>query len=303
MAPVLLDGKLVAARVEERVKRQVDELLAETGTSPGLAVVMVGDDPASKVYVNSKNKKASKLGIRSQVVELPHNVAKGVLIEEIQKLNTDPEVDAVLVQLPLPQGFDTWEILDYLVPEKDVDRFHPVSLGMVMLNRTNIFPCTPAGVLEILDHYHIDVTGMDVVVVGRSFIVGKPLAAMLTNRNATVTLCHTRTKNLTDVVKGADMVVAAAGKPGVIKASMVKAGTILIDVGTNYLDQEKDVLTYGSEFHLRRFNKKGYAIVGDIDYRAYEISSFYTPVPGGVGIMTVAMLMENSVKLFNARRG
>jgi methylenetetrahydrofolate dehydrogenase (NADP+)/methenyltetrahydrofolate cyclohydrolase len=302
MAPILLDGKLVAARVEERVKDQVDGLLKDTGASPGLAVVMVGDDPASRVYVNAKNKKATKLGIRSQVVELPSDVAKSVLIEAIQKLNGDPLVDAVLVQLPLPPGFDTWEILDYLVPEKDVDRFHPVSLGMVMLNRTNIFPCTPAGVLEILDYYHIDVTGMNVVVVGRSFIVGKPLAAMLTNRHATVTLCHTRTRNLSEAVKNADMVVAAAGKPGVIKASMVKEGSILIDVGTNYIDQEEDVLQYGNERHQKRYYKKGYAIVGDIDFRAYEKSSYYTPVPGGVGIMTVAMLMENSVKLFRARR-
>ena len=303
MAPVLLDGKLVAAQVEERVKIQVDTLLETTGTRPGLAVVMVGDDPASKVYVNSKNKKAAKLGIRSRVVELPHDVAKNILIKEIQALNTDPEVDAVLVQLPLPEGFETWEILDHLVPEKDVDRFHPVSLGMIMLNRTDIFPCTPAGVLEILDHYKIDVSGMNVVVVGRSFIVGKPLAAMLTNRHATITLCHTRTKNLADIVYRADMVVAAAGRPGIIEASMVKEGAILIDVGTNYLDREEDLLKYGNESHQKRFYKKGYAIVGDIDHRTWEKSSFYTPVPGGVGIMTVAMLMENSLKLFKARRG
>jgi len=303
MTPVLLDGKLVAARVEARVKNQVDNIMETTGDGPGLAVVMVGDDPASKIYVNSKNKKAAKLGIKSHVVELPNDVAKDILIKKIQNLNNDPVVDAVLVQLPLPQNFETWEILDYLVPEKDVDRFHPVSLGMVMLNRTDIFPCTPAGVLEILDHYQIDVTGMNITVVGRSFIVGKPLAAMLTNRHATVTICHTRTKDMADIILRSDMVVAAAGKPGVIDASMIKKGAILIDVGTNYLDREEDILRFGNESHKKRFDKKGYAIVGDIDYRAWEKSSFYTPVPGGVGIMTVAMLMENSLKLFKARRG
>ncbi|MCK5055175.1 MAG: bifunctional 5,10-methylene-tetrahydrofolate dehydrogenase/5,10-methylene-tetrahydrofolate cyclohydrolase, partial [Candidatus Aminicenantes bacterium] len=191
-----LDGKEVSAKIQEEIKKEIEDLKRKTGKVPGLTVVRVGEDPASKIYVRSKDKMAAKLGVHSQVIEFAEDISREKLIRTIRELNEDDNVDAVLVQTPLPEKFDTWEVLDTLSPDKDADRFHPLNLGMVLLNRTNIFPCTPAGILEILDYYRIDVTGMDAVVIGRSFIVGKPAAGMLTNRNATVTICHSRTKDL-----------------------------------------------------------------------------------------------------------
>ncbi len=297
-----LDGKEVSAKIQEEIKKEIEDLKRKTGKVPGLTVVRVGEDPASKIYVRSKDKMAAKLGVHSQVIEFAEDISREKLIRTIRELNEDDNVDAVLVQTPLPEKFDTWEVLDTLSPDKDADRFHPLNLGMVLLNRTNIFPCTPAGILEILDYYRIDVTGMDAVVIGRSFIVGKPAAGMLTNRNATVTICHSRTKDLPGIIKRADLVVAAVGKPGLITADMVKEGAILVDVGINRLDKEEDVVKYCSDIQQKKFVKKGYGICGDIHKDAYEKSSYYTPVPGGVGLMTVAMLMYNTLQLFKNRR-
>lgn len=297
-----LDGKEVSAKIQEEIKKEIEDLKRKTGKVPGLTVVRVGEDPASKIYVRSKDKMAAKLGVHSQVIEFAEDISREKLIRTIRELNEDDNVDAVLVQTPLPEKFDTWEVLDTLSPDKDADRFHPLNLGMVLLNRTNIFPCTPAGILEILDYYRIDVTGMDAVVIGRSFIVGKPAAGMLTNRNATVTICHSRTKDLPGLIRRADLVVAAVGKPGLITADMVKEGAILIDVGINRLDKEEDVVKYCSDIQQKKFVKKGYGICGDIHKDAYEKSSYYTPVPGGVGLMTVAMLMYNTLQLFKNRR-
>lgn len=298
---IKLDGKEVSEKIQEEVKEEIEGLKKKTGKVPGLTVVIVGEDPASKIYVKSKDKMAAKLGVRSQVLEFAADVSQEKLIRTIKELNEDENVDGVLVQTPLPEKFNTWEVLDTLNPRKDADRFHPVNLGMVLLNRTDIFPCTPAGILKILDHYEVDVTGMDAVVVGRSFIVGKPIASMLTNRNATVTVCHSRTKDLPGIIKRADLVVAAIGRPGYITADMVKTGAILIDVGINRLDKEEDVKKYCSEVQQKKFVTKGYGICGDIHKNAYEKSSYYTPVPGGVGLMTVAMLMYNTLQLFKAR--
>ncbi|MCK4762129.1 MAG: bifunctional 5,10-methylenetetrahydrofolate dehydrogenase/5,10-methenyltetrahydrofolate cyclohydrolase [Candidatus Aminicenantes bacterium] len=296
-----LDGKEVSAKIQEQVKAEIESLKEKTGRVPGLTVVIVGDDPASKIYVRSKDKMAAKLGINSRVIRLDAEVSRQELIGKIKELNEDDEVDGVLVQLPLPGKFDTWDILDHLDPGKDADSFLPAGLGMILLNRSRVFPCTPAGILKILEYYEIDVTGMDVVVVGRSFIVGKPIAAMLTNLHATVTVCHTRTKDLPAVVRRADMVVAAVGKAGIIGPDMVKEGAVLIDVGVNRLNKKEEVERYCTERQQEKFVKKGYGICGDIHKDAYAKSSYYTPVPGGVGLMTVAMLMHNTLQLFKKR--
>jgi methylenetetrahydrofolate dehydrogenase (NADP+)/methenyltetrahydrofolate cyclohydrolase len=294
----ILDGKKVSQEIQEQLIKELVPLKEKTGKVPGLRVILVGDNPASRIYVRAKDKLAVKMGINSSIIRLDKEIPKEKLIEEIKRLNEDDNVHAGLIQLPLPDQFDDWEILDYLSPGKDVDRFLPRNLGMLLLKRTHIFPCTPFGILKILDYYNIDVTGMNAVVVGRSYIVGKPLAALLTNRNATVTICHTRTKDLAGHIKNADLVVAATGKPGTITAGMVKNEAILIDVGSNYLEKKEDVLEYCNESQIKKFEKKGYGITGDIHKKAFEKAAWYTPVPGGVGPMTVTMLMHNTIELF-----
>jgi len=297
-----LDGKVVSQKIREEIKEEIEHIKEKTGKVPGLTVIIVGEDPASKIYVRSKDKMANALGVNSRVLQFDETVSQEKLIAAIRELNEDENVDGVLVQTPLPKKFNTWQVLDTLNPGKDVDRFHPVNLGMVLLNRTEIFPCTPAGILKILDFYDIDVTGMAAVVIGRSFIVGKPIASMLTNRHATVTLCHSQTRNLPAVVKRADLVIAAIGRPGFITADMVKQGAILVDVGINRLDKAATVSKYCTESQQKKFAKKGYGICGDIHKDAYEKSAYYTPVPGGVGLMTVAMLLHNTLQLFKAGR-
>jgi methylenetetrahydrofolate dehydrogenase (NADP+)/methenyltetrahydrofolate cyclohydrolase len=293
-----MDGKALAAEIRTGLADTIRKLKEQTGRVPGLTVVIVGEDPASRGYVRSKHKTASELGINSRILELPETVAPARLIDEIHNLNQDGDVHALLVQLPLPGGMKTWEILNHMDPEKDVDRFLPVNLGRIMLNETSLFPCTPAGILALLDRYRIEVTGMNAVVVGRSFIVGKPIAAMLTNRNATVTICHSKTRNLDALVGEADLLVAAIGRAGFITADMVKPGAVLIDVGTNYLHDREEVEKHCSPIQKKRFEKKGYGIAGDIERAAYEKAAHHTPVPGGVGPMTVTMLMANTVELF-----
>lgn len=297
----ILDGKIVSAKVLENIKIESAPLIDKAGRPPGLAVVIVGDDPASAIYVRSKERKAKKLGFRSEVISLGSSVSEEELTSVISRLNKDDKTDGILVQLPLPDGFDTWKYLDMIDPEKDVDRFHPVNLGKIMVGRTNIYPCTPSGVVRMLDEYDIDVTGMNCVVLGRSYIVGKPMASMLTNRNATVTICHSRTKNIPEILSGADMIVSAIGSPGFVKADMVRDGAILVDVGINRVDTLEEAEEFCTPQEIEKFEKKGYAITGDIHPEALKKSSFYTPVPGGVGLMTVAMLMDNTFRLFMER--
>ena len=203
----VMDGKLISAEVQDQVKEEIDLLKEKIGRPPGLSVIIVGDDPASKIYVSSKNKKASAIGVNSELIEFEKDIPEETLIQKIKDLNENDKVDGILVQLPLPDKFETWEILDHMDPEKDVDRFHPLNLGMILLNRATIFPCTPAGIMKMLDYYDINVKGMNAVVVGRSFIVGKPIANMLTNRHATVTICHTRTRDLSFHLKNADLII------------------------------------------------------------------------------------------------
>ena len=298
----ILDGKKVSSEIKLQIIEEINILKKTTGKVPGLSVVIVGENKASKVYVKSKDKMASELGVKSNVIEFDENISSNELIEKIKKLNEDDEVNGVLVQLPLPKKFNTWEILANINPDKDVDCFLPANLGMILLNRATIFPCTPAGILKILDFYNINVSGMDACVIGRSFIVGKPIAAMLTNRNATVTICHSKTKNLEEHLKRADLIVSAIGKPGFISEDMVKPGSVLIDVGINYISKKNDVYEYCDELQIKKFERKGYAITGDIHKSVYEKSLYYTPVPGGVGPMTVTMLMYNTLQLFKKKQ-
>ncbi len=299
----ILDGKAVSIKVIESIKDDSVSLIEKAGRPPGLAVIKVGDDPASAIYVRSKEKKALKLGFRSEVITLDSSVTDRELTSVIEMLNNDEGIDGILVQLPLPAGLETWKYLDLIDPEKDVDRFHPVNLGKIVLGRTDIFPCTPSGVIRMLDEYKIDVTGMSCTVLGRSYIVGKPMASMLTNRNATVTICHSRTKNIPELISESDLVVSAVGSPGFVTPSMVKDGAVLIDVGINRIDSMDEAEKFCTEKEIKKFEKKGYAITGDIHPDAFRKSSFYTPVPGGVGLMTVAMLMDNTFRLFRERTG
>ncbi len=293
----ILDGKVVSEALQQEMQAQVAELAARLGRPPGLAVIMAGDNPASRTYVASKSRLAEKLGFHSRLVSLPEVAAQAELLAAVDALNGDPRVDGFLVQLPLPAHIDQWAVLERIDPAKDADCFHPVSQGRVLLGTSAIFPCTPAGVLRMLDHYRIDPAGMEAVIVGRSFIVGKPLALMLANRHATVTLCHSRTRDLAAAVGRADLLVAAVGKPAFVMPEWVKPGAVVIDVGINHLESEAEVRALGDEKRLEGFRKKGYAIVGDVHPAAHERAAWHTPVPGGVGLMTVTMLLANTLTL------
>ena len=249
---------------------------------PGLAVIIVGDDPASRVYVNNKKKACEEIGILSEEYALPAETTEEELLGLIDKLNNDKKISGILVQLPLPKGIDEEKVLNRINPKKDVDAFHPVNVGKIMVGNFDFVPCTPAGVMELIAESGIDISGKECVVVGRSNIVGKPMSMLLLHKNATVTICHSRTKNLSEVVKGADVVVAAVGKAKFVTADMVKEGAVVIDVGINRMDNGK--------------------LCGDVDFDAVAPKcSYITPVPGGVGPMTIAVLMQNTLKAAEAK--
>lgn len=286
---MILDGKVVSQSVLDDIKNTVEGHKATSGKVPGLAVVLVGEDPASQFYVASKKRACERLGIRSFEHILPADTTEEALIELIGTLNEDSNVDGILVQLPLPKGLNSDKILDLISPDKDVDGFHPENVGKLLLGLDTFRSCTPYGVCKILDYYDIDTTGKHVVIVGRSNIVGKPLAAMLVQRgyDATVTICHSKSHNMKDIVRQADVVVAAVGVPHLITEDMVKEGAVVIDVGINRIDDDSE---------------KGYKVVGDVDYDAVsQKASAITPVPGGVGLMTIAMLMTNTLQSFEKR--
>jgi methylenetetrahydrofolate dehydrogenase (NADP+)/methenyltetrahydrofolate cyclohydrolase len=287
MKATLLDGKTLAAEIRREVAGEAAEL-RRRGVTPRLSVVMVGDDPASRIYVRSKEKACKKAGIESSTLGLPETTSQEELIEVVTELNADHSVHGILVQSPLPPGIDSDAILCTIDPLKDVDGFTPENMGKLLLGFPYTVACTPAGIVELLDRYAVPVEGADVVIVGRSNIVGKPLAALLMQkapgRNCTVTLCHSRTKDLSRHTRSADIVVAALGKAGFLKADMVKPGCVVVDVGINRVDD--------------RSSQKGYRVVGDADFGALvNVASFITPVPGGVGPLTVAMLLRNTVKV------
>lgn len=276
MAAKILNGKYVAEKIRHDLSIKVKNIKDKTGRVPGLAVVLVGDDPASKTYVSMKEKACKKVGIYSEVYKLKADAQEHELLKLIHQLNSDEKIDGILVQLPLPGHIDEKKIIDAIKPEKDVDGFHPVNIGKLLINEKGFIPCTPYGIIKLLDYYGIEIEGKNAVVVGRSNIVGKPLAVLLLHRNATVTICHSRTKNLPDITKKADILVAAVGKARIITSDMVKEGAVVIDVGINRIEGK-----------LR----------GDVDYeKVKEKASWITPVPGGVGPMTITMLLNNTIE-------
>lgn len=290
MAAQIIDGKQVAADIRAELKQEVAKLKGR-GIVPGLGVILVGDDPASVSYVTGKERTCDELGIYSDHRHLPAETTQAELLALVGRMNADPKVNGILVQLPLPKHMDESEVLFAIDPAKDVDGFHPVSVGKMVVGEKTFLPCTPHGVLHLLLRSGVKIEGSHVVIVGRSNIVGKPLANMLIQKsptgNATVTVCHTRTKDLAHYTRQADIIVAAAGRPNTITADMVKEGVVVIDVGVNRVEDAT--------------KKNGYRLVGDVDFEAVkEKASLITPVPGGVGPMTITMLMVNTVE--SARR-
>lgn len=272
----IIDGKALRNRILEGLKAEVKNLEKK----PFLAVIIVGNDPASKIYVSNKKKTALELGFQSVVIEMPENTPEKVLLEKIEELNKNKEVNAILVQLPLPAHISTERVIETVSPQKDVDCFHPFNTGKIAQNaRPFVYPCTPKGIIRLLEEYKIPVAGQNAVVIGRSNIVGRPVAAMLTNLDATVTICHSKTQNLSEITKNADILISAAGSRGLVTADMVKDGAAVFDVGMNRDENGK--------------------LAGDVDFEAVkEKASFITPVPGGVGPMTICTLMTNTFELF-----
>jgi methylenetetrahydrofolate dehydrogenase (NADP+)/methenyltetrahydrofolate cyclohydrolase len=277
----LIDGKKVAQEIRSTIGEEVAKLKKNSGRVPGLATVLVGEDPASAVYVRSKNKICKELGFISLEHTLPENTEEKDLLALVDELNLNDAISGILVQLPLPKHIDSVKILEAIDPAKDVDGFHPESMGRLMMGTAQLAPCTPSGIIEMLDRYEVEIEGRHAVVLGRSNIVGKPVAMLLLHRNATVTICHSRTKDLSTVTRTADILIAAVGRPNMVTGDMVKEGAVVIDVGINRVDGK---------------------LVGDVAFAEVEPkASLITPVPGGVGPMTIAMLMHNTLKAFKAQ--
>lgn len=272
----IIDGKLVSKAVREKIKEETSILKEKYGITPGLAVILVGDDPASAVYVRNKHKGCLEVGFESYEIKMPADISEQELLDKIDELNGDDKVNGILVQLPLPKHISEEKVINRILPEKDVDAFHPQNVGKIMIGNYDFLPCTPAGIMELLSFYGVDLTGKECVVVGRSNIVGKPMAMLLLAKNGTVTVCHSRTKCLSEVTKRADVLVVAIGKAGFITDDMIKPGAVVVDVGINRLADGK--------------------LAGDVDFAgASEVASMITPVPGGVGPMTITMLLRNTL--------
>jgi methylenetetrahydrofolate dehydrogenase (NADP+)/methenyltetrahydrofolate cyclohydrolase len=300
----ILDGAAVAAEIKAEVAVEV-KLLAEQGIRPGLAAVLVGHVPASEIYVRSKVKTCSELGLFSEMIEPPDTVTTEEMLALVADLNARDDIDGILIQLPLPAHVDAKLLLDSVMPEKDVDGFHPVNAGRLQAGRPALAPCTPAGVVQILKRSGIAIGGQHAVVVGRSDIVGKPVAMLLLHENATVTICHSKTRDLGAITRQADILVAAIGRAGFVTPEMIKPGATVIDVGINRITDlaEFERFFAGDGRRAEIFSKRGSTIVGDVHPRAFKIAGAYTPVPGGVGPLTIAMLMSNTVRAAKLRRG
>ena len=275
---ILIDGKKVSAEVRGCLAKEVKELKEKKGRVPGLATVLVGDDPASAVYVRNKNKICRELGFNSFEQKLAADTPEAKLLQLIKELNSNNDIHGILVQLPLPNQIDSEKILQAIDPNKDVDGFHPINVGKLVVGNALLTPCTPTGIIKLLDYYEIEISGKHAVILGRSNIVGKPVSMLLLQRNATITICHSRTKNLDEITRSADILVAAIGRANFVTENMVSEGTIVIDVGINRVDGK---------------------LTGDINFEPVsKKASYITPVPGGVGPMTIALLMENTLKAF-----
>ena len=280
----LISGKEVSAKVKEQVRIETAELMEKHGIQPSLAVVIVGSDPASRVYVNNKKKACELMGFKSIEYALPEETTQEELIALVKKMNVDPAINGILVQLPVPKHINDMAIIKAINPKKDVDAFHPENVGRVMIGEYKFIPCTPAGVIEMLDSAGVEIEGKNCVVIGRSNIVGKPMGMLLLHRNGTVTICHSRTKNLAEITRQADILVATVGKPNFVTGDMVKEGAVVVDVGINRLPD-------GS-------------LCGDVNFAEVEPkASYITPVPGGVGPMTIAMLMRNTLTAAKLQNG
>ena len=303
MTARVLDGLKIRDQIFLELKDETARLTAQ-GIRPGLAAVLVGDNPASQLYVKSKIAACEQLGLLSWLHTPPASVSTDELLKLVDQLNRDNNVDGILIQLPLPKKVDTKKVLEAVDPAKDVDGFHPMNLGKLVSGREGLVSCTPAGCMEILRRNEIPIEGANAVVLGRSDIVGKPMALLLMHANATVTICHSKTKNLPDVVRRADIVVAAMGKAGYVKADWLKADSAVIDVGTNKITETAEAESLLKNFpqRLAKFREKGAVLIGDVHPDAINTAGALTPVPGGVGPMTITMLMSNTVKAARLRR-
>ncbi len=300
----ILDGTAIAAAIKQEVAEQV-RTLSRQGIRPGLAAVLVGNVAASQIYVRSKVQTCADLGLYSELITPPETVTTEEMMDLVTALNDRDDIDGILIQLPLPKQVDAKALLDAVSPSKDVDGFHPVNAGRLQSGRPALAPCTPAGVIEILKRSKLPISGQHAVVVGRSDIVGKPVAMLLLHENATVTICHSKTRDLGAVTREADILVAAIGRPGFITPEMVKPGATILDVGINRLTTREEFDRYfaGDAKREAAFAKRGSTIVGDVHPKAFELAGAYTPVPGGVGPLTIAMLMANTVRAAKMRRG
>jgi methylenetetrahydrofolate dehydrogenase (NADP+) / methenyltetrahydrofolate cyclohydrolase len=300
----ILDGNKIASEIRGEVAREVRSL-ADAGMRPGLAVVLVGNNPASEIYVRGKVKSSEEVGIYSEKHTPPETVTTDELLALVNDLNRRDEIDGILVQLPLPSQVNSKKVLMAVDPAKDVDGFHPMNVGFLSTQRPGLVPCTPAGIIEILKRSNIPVAGQEAVVVGRSDIVGKPVAMLLINGNATVTVCHSKTRDLPGVCRRADILVAAIGRAGMITRDFVKPGATVIDVGMNQISDraEFDRFFKGNEKREQTFAAKGSTLIGDVHPEVAEVAGAITPVPGGVGPLTIAMLMANTVRAAKLRRG
>ncbi|WP_158944575.1 bifunctional 5,10-methylenetetrahydrofolate dehydrogenase/5,10-methenyltetrahydrofolate cyclohydrolase [Granulicella sp. S190] len=302
--PKILDGIAIAGQIKAEVAVEV-QALASRGITPGLAVILVGEVPASQIYVRSKVKTCGELGIFSEMLTPPESISTDEMLALVADLNAREDIDGILIQLPLPKHVDTKRLLEAVSPDKDVDGFHPINAGRLQSGQPGLAPCTPAGIMEILRRSGLPVAGQNAVVVGRSDIVGKPAAMMLLNASATVTVCHSKTADLGSFTREADLLVAAIGRAGFVTADMVKPGATLIDVGINRVTEAAEVEEFfpGDADRAATFAKRGSVVVGDIHPAAFAHSGAYTPVPGGVGALTIAMLMQNTVTAAKLRRG
>ena len=299
-----LEGKTLAEKVKEDVRKEVAFFKNTKDVVPGLVGILVGDNRSSQVYLRSKEKACQSLGIWSQILTFPASTNAPELRAKIRELNENDHVDGILVQLPLPPGLNSHEVISWIDPDKDVDGIHPYNLGLLLENRPGLRTCTPQGVIELLKFYQIPIAGADVVVIGRSLIVGKPLAAMFTNENGTVTVCHSKTKGLAQVAARADILVAAMGRPAFVGPEFVRPGAVVIDVGMNSVsDKAKVEELFGQDPKRQKdLEEKGYTLIGDVDPRLIDTAGYLTPVPGGIGLLTIAMLMRNTLEAFKHRR-
>jgi len=300
-----LDGAAVARAIRAEVAREVADLKATTGRAPRLAAVLVGDDPASQVYVRNKVAASAEVGIRSDAVRLEATIGQDRLLGRIRLLNDDPDIDAILVQLPLPRGLDRMAVLLGLDPGKDVDGLHPLNAGRLLMKLDAPVPCTPAGIIDLLERSRLPVAGLHAVVVGRSEIVGRPISILLTQRDATVTVCHSKTPDLASFTARADLLIAAIGRPAFLRGEHIKPGATVIDVGVNRLDDAGAAASiFGADSpRVRQVRERGYTLVGDVHpVEAAERAAFLTPVPGGVGPLTIACLLRNTLRAARLRR-